>query len=328
MGNVVYLMKSGTLARRNHTLHFTTAEGARAIPVKTTAEIHAFGEITCNKRVLEFLSAHGIPLHFYTYHGHYAGSYVPEESSGAGAVTLQQAKHCLEPAKRLILARTFVVGAVTNMQRVLQYYQRRGKDLGDAIALLAYTTEQTGTAHTVEVLQALEGRARQTYYQAWNRVLARPELIFATRSRRPPRDPLNALVSFGNTLLYVATLSQIFQTRLDPRLSFLHTPSDRRYSLHLDVSEVFKPIIVDRTIFSLINRRILQVGHFAMTEGGVFLNEEGRRLFLEAFEDHMRKTVRTARLGHRLSYRSLIRAELRKIERHVLDEEPYHPYIL
>ena len=108
------------------------------------------------------------------------------------------------------------------------------------------------------------------------------------RVKRPPDNPINALISFGNTLLYTKTISAIYRTHLDQRISFLHEPSEGRFSLSLDMCEVFKPIIVYRTIFELVNNRRLQVEkHFDRKVNYCLLNEEGRKIFIEAFEQRL-----------------------------------------
>jgi CRISPR-associated endonuclease Cas1 len=121
-------------------------------------------------------------------------------------------------------------------------------------------------------LMALEGRIRESYYQSFNVILNLPE-PFQRRERRPPTNPINALISFGNSLLYATTLSEIYRTQLNPTVSFLHEPSARRYSLSLDLSEIFKPIIVDRTIFKVVNERMIQMDDFDRDLNYCYLKE-------------------------------------------------------
>lgn len=146
------------------------------------------------------------------------------------------------------------------------------------------------------------------------------------RTRRPPTNRVNALVSFGNSLMYVSVLSEIHRTHLEPRIGFLHTTNQRRYSLNLDVAEIFKPIIVDRVIFTLLNRGALQARDFRDAGEGVFLTEKGRKTFLEAYETRLKDTVKHEKLGRSVSYRRLIRVELYKLEKHLLEDEPYQRY--
>jgi CRISPR-associated protein Cas1 len=163
---------------------------------------------------------------------------------------------------------------------------------------------------------------------------ANPDLIlksenfkFGQRTRRPPRNRVNALVSFGNSLMYVTVLCEIHRTHLDPRIGFLHTTNQRRYTLNLDVAEIFKPIIVDRVIFTLINRGALQAKDFRSATEGVFLTEQGRKTFLEAYETRLKETIKHPKLNRSVSYRRLIRMELYKLEKHLLGDEVYEPYV-
>ena len=125
----------------------------------------------------------------------------------------------------------------------------------------------------------------------------------------------------------MTVLSEIHRTHLDPRIGFLHTTNQRRYTLNLDVAEIFKPIIVDRVIFSLLNRGVIQAKHFHKGTEGVFLNESGRKTFIEAYEARLKETIKHPKLGRPVSYRRLIRMELYKLEKHLMGDEPYEPFV-
>lgn len=331
MKKPVYIFNAGELQRQQNTLRFTTAEGKRFVPVETTSEIHAFGEVDLNTRLLNFLSQNQIPLHVYNYYGYWAGSYMPREQYASGHLTLAQATHYLDHEKRMALARAFVRGALANMERVLKYYAGRGagEAVGEAVVEVSRRRAQIEAPSTPEELMALEGGCRELYYGCWDDILKGDDFAFEKRTRRPPANRINALVSFGNSLMYVTALSEIYRTHLDPRIGFLHTTNRRRYTLNLDVAEVFKPIIVDRVIFSLVNRGALKARDFRGGEesGGIFLTEKGRKTFLEAYEARLRETVQHPRLGRAVSYRRLVRLELYKIEKHLLGDEPYEPYV-
>lgn len=333
--NPVYVFNAGDLERHQNTLRFTTAEGRRFVPVETTSEIHVFGEITLNSKLLNFLSRSHIPLHVYNYYGYWSGSYMPREQYVSGHMTLAQASHYLEHERRMVLARTFVRGALANMERVLKYYGGRGA--GEAVGGVveeisrrkAVVADAEISPSTTEELMALEGGSRELYYGCWDAILKGEDFAFEKRTRRPPANRINALVSFGNSLMYVTALSEIHRTHLDPRIGFLHTTNRRRYTLNLDVAEIFKPIIVDRVIFSLVNRGALKAKDFRGGDeaGGVFLTEKGRKTFLEAYETRLRETVQHPKLGRAVSYRRLVRLELYKLEKHLLGDEPYEPYV-
>ena len=218
-------------------------------------------------------------------------------------------------------------GALANMERVVGYYARRGADLGRLLEDFALKKAAVGAPATPEELMALEGGSRERYYGAWDDILKGDDFRFEKRTRRPPLNRINALVSFGNSLMYVTVLSEIHKTHLDPRIGFLHTTNRRRYTLNLDVAEIFKPIIVDRVIFTLVNRGVLKAKDFRNATEGVFLTENGNKTFLEAYEARLKETVQHPKLDRAVSYRRLIRLELYKLEKHLLGDEPYEPYV-
>ncbi|MGC9093864.1 MAG: type I-B CRISPR-associated endonuclease Cas1b [Bacteroidota bacterium] len=327
MKRTIYIFSDGELKRKENTLYFETNEGKKFIPVENTAEIFIFGEVTINKRLLEFLTESEIILHFFNYYGYYTGSYYPREHLNSGYMILKQAEHYLDPSKRLILARKFVEGAVENIKKVLAYYNNRGKELGGYIQKIESISQSLQACNDTEGLMAIEGNIREQYYYAFDKILDNEHFIFESRTRRPPKNRLNALISFANSILYTVCLSEIYHTHLDPRIGFLHATNFRRFSLNLDVAEVFKPIIADRVIFSIINKGMIKTQHFESKIGGIVLNEKGREVFVREMNERLKATFEHRGLGRHVSYRQLIRLELYKIEKHLMGEEEYKPFI-
>ena len=331
MKKPVYIFSSGQLKRQQNTLRFDSDKGMRMVPVETTNELHIFGEVELNTRLLNFLTQCNIPLHLYNYYGYYAGSYMPREQYVSGYLTLQQATHYNREGKRLELAQGFVTGSLKNIEKVLMYYQRRNPETGEPLNLaLDHVRDAAYLApdqQDIPTLMALEGNARQAYYAAWDAIIGKEEFVFDGRSKRPPQNRLNALISFGNSLMYVTCLSELYRTHLDPRIGFLHTTNYRRYSLNLDLAEIFKPVIVDRTIFTLLNKNMLSTKDFSREGGGVFLKEKGRQTFLKAYDTRLKDTLKSKRLKRNVSYRRLIRMEGYKLEKHLIGDEPYVPYV-
>lgn len=327
MKKPVYIFSSGTLKRHQNALRFDSDKGMRMIPVETTSDIHIFGECDLNTRMLNFLTRQNIPLHLYNYYGYYAGSYMPREQYVSGYLTLQQATYYNRADRRLELAQQFVLGALKNIEKVLGYYERRRGDLGKVLEYLRDDIDLAPDQADIPTLMALEGNARQAYYKAWDTIIGKEAFAFEGRSKRPPQNRLNALISFGNSLMYVTCLSEIYRTHLDPRIGFLHTTNYRRYSLNLDLAEIFKPIIVDRVIFTLLNKNMLSDKDFSREGGGVFLKEKGRQTFLKAYDARLKDTLKIPRLKRNVSYRRLIRMECYKLEKHLLQDEVYTPYV-
>lgn len=323
----MFIFSDGSLHRKDNTVLFDDGKQKRYLPVHEVDEILVFGEMTLNKRFLEFCSQREIILHFFNYYGYYIGSFYPREHLNSGHVLLKQVEHYLDPDKRLALAKQIVYGSIKNMCRIIRYYKMRGKPVSSPLEHLSSLALDVGDTRSIESLMAIEGNSREVYYSAFDSIIANPDFVFEKRSRRPPRNYLNTLISFGNSVLYTMTLSEIYKTHLDPRIGYLHATNFRRFTLNLDVAEIFKPLIVDRTIFSVINERKIQSKDFVKDAKGIFLGETGKKVFVNGLMQKLETTIRHRDIGRSLSYRRLIRLELYKIEKHVLGDKIYEPFV-
>jgi CRISPR/Cas system-associated endonuclease Cas1 len=200
-----------------------------------------------------------------------------------------------------------------------------GESLRSIVESITKLAARIDNQRGVSDLMGIEGKMRERYYSGWKWIL-NEGWTFERRVRRPPDNEVNALISFGNSILYTVCLSEIYRTQLTPTVSFLHEPGERRFSLALDISELFKPLIVDRAIFKLINTKQINREHFEKTLDGCVLNDAGKRLFLQALEDKLSTTIRHRRLGRHVSYRHLIRLECYKLVRHLTGVEEYHAF--
>ncbi|MGB4460645.1 MAG: type I-B CRISPR-associated endonuclease Cas1b [Bacillota bacterium] len=323
----ILLFSDGRLARKDNTIVFDYGDRKRFLPIQKIDEILIFGEVDLNKRFLEFCSKHGIVLHFFNYYEYYAGSYYPREHYNSGHMLLRQVAHYIDPEKRLQLARGFVEGAIRNIRQVLKYYQNRGRNLSDTIERIECLNEDVQGANSIETLMAIEGNAHATYYKSFDEIIKNPDFVFEKRTRRPPQNYVNTLISLGNSILYTTVLSEIYKTHLDPRIGYLHTTNWRRFTLNLDIAEVFKPIIVDRAIFTVVNDGRIKADDFVKESGGVFLKDNGRKTFIAEIMQKLQTTVKHRALGRSVSYRRLIRMELYKLEKHLLGEKEYTPFV-
>lgn len=258
----LYVFNSGFLRRKDNTIMFETDEGKKYFPVEEIESVFIFGEVDINKRFLEFMTEKNICVHFFNRYEYYVGTYYPREHYNSGIVILKQVEFYNDYNKRMTIARSIVEGAVLNMLVVLRYYNSRGNMLKDEIETIERMRHNINSCDDVNTLMALEGNIREIYYRCFNKILDNENFTFVRRSKNPPLDRINALISFGNSLLYATTLGEIYQTQLDPRIGYLHSTNQRKFSLNLDISEIFKPIIVDRVIFSLVNKKVLSEKHF------------------------------------------------------------------
>jgi CRISPR-associated protein Cas1 len=170
----------------------------------------------------------------------------------------------------------------------------------------------------------IEGNIRQTYYDAFDVILN--DFAMNGRSKQPPKNEVNALVSFGNMMCYTVCLGQIYHTQLNPTLSFLHEPGYRRYSLALDLAEIFKPLLVDRVIFKVLNKKEIQAKDFDIQVNSVTLKDAARKTFVRAFEERLNETIKHRSLGRSVSYKHLVKLECYKLSKHILNIEEYKPF--
>jgi CRISPR-associated protein Cas1 len=328
MKKSAYIFTDGELIRKDNTVCFQNEEGKKYLPIEDLTDIYVLGEVSVSKKFLEYATQKEVLLHFFNYHEYYVGTFYPREHYNSGYMILRQAEFYLNSEKRRIIAKKIIEGSAKNIIQVLKYYISRGKNELEIILdkINAYLM-QVNVNMTIEEMMAMEGNIREAYYGGFDIILSDDDFTFEKRTKRPPRNNLNTLISFGNSVLYTIVLSEIYNTHLDPRIGFLHTSNHRRFTLNLDMAEVFKPILVDRVIFTLVGKRIISAKHFDKKSGGIFLNDDGRKLFIQEMENRLKTTINHKRLGRQVSYRRLIRMELYKLEKHLIGEQDYEPFV-
>ena len=162
------------------------------------------------------------------------------------------------------------------------------------------------------------------YYGAFEEILN--DFVMEGRSKQPPRNEVNALISFGNMMCYTECLRAIHQTQLNPTISYLHTPGERRFSLSLDLAEIFKPLLVDRVIFKVLNKREIQADDFESKMNAILLKDKGKKKFVASFEERLQETIQHRSLKRNVSYKHLIKLECYKLSKHMLNMEEYKPF--
>ncbi len=337
MKRAYYLFNPGRMSRKDNTLCYVpsvppdappTVTTTRYLPVENVSALYVFGSLDTNSALYNFLGRKHVPVHFFDYHQHYTGSFSPREHLLAGQMLLAQTGAYRSKKRRLHLAGGLVEGATFNLLKNLKYYRTRGRELDGHIEQIE--SMRAGIAHieSVEELMGIEGSCRRTYYDAFPLIV--PGYAWEGRRKRPPSNELNALVSFTNSLCYTVCLDAIYNSQLNPTISFLHEPGFRRYSLALDMSEIFKPLLVDRLIFRLCNRRELREEHFDLLDDACFLSERGRKVVVAAWEEKLKESIQHRTLDKKVTYRHLVRLECYKVAKYVmkLDDayEPFHAW--
>lgn len=326
MGQSFYVYNSGDLKRKDNTLQFTSYEGEkRDIPIERIEDIYVMTEMTFNTSFLNFVSQYGIPIHFFNYYHFYTGSFYPKEKLLAGQLLVKQVEHYTNYDMRLAIARKFIDAAADNIYRNLRYYNGRGKDVSSYMSEIDYLRKKILKTNSIEELMGIEGNIRKHYYASWN-VIIDQNIQFEKRVMHPPDNMINSLISFVNSLIYSKVLSELYHTQLNPTISYLHEPGVRRFSLCLDIAEVFKPLIGDRLIFSLLNRNQITESSFTKELNFLHLKKESSKLIAKELEERMKKTIMHKELGRQVSYQYLIRLEAYKLIKHLIGEKEYEGF--
>lgn len=313
-----YIFSNGELKRKDNNIYFND----RALKIEMTSDIYLFGEVTLNTKCLNFLGQNKKAIHFFNYYGFYTGSFYPKESNVSGKLLVKQVEYFQDREKRVELAREIIKSASDNIFRNLRYYNGRGKDLKNEMEIIKSYQLELDKAQDVNEIMGIEGNIRKIYYSTWGKIINQ-EIDFEKRVKRPPDNMINTLISFINSLIYTTCLSEIYKTQLNPTISYLHSPGDRRFSLCLDITEIFKPLIVDRMIFSLLNKNMISENDFAKDSNFYYLKDKGRKKILEEYEKKLKQVITHKELKREISYQTLIKLECYKLIKHLLGDKKF-----
>lgn len=321
-----YIFKNGTIQRKDNTIRIITEEKEKKdLPCETISDIYLFGEMNLNTKLLNFLAQQKILMHVFNYYGFYSDSFIPREQNVSGFLLVNQVEHYSDPEKRLRLAKELIESASYNIYRNVRYYNARNVELDDVLVELKSLRHKIEFAESIEELMGIEGNIRKRYYESWNDII-KQEIDFTKRVKRPPDNMINTLLSFANSLVYTTALSEIYKTQLNPTISYLHEPGTRRYSLSLDLAEIFKPLLAERMIFSLLNKNMITEDDFDRESNYLYLRESARKVILEDYEKRLASTVKHKELNRDVSYRYLFRLECYKLIKHLAGEKDYEGF--
>lgn len=274
-------------------------------PLHEIDEVHLYGDVTLTPPARTALLKRGVDTLLLTPTGRYLGRLESPLTANAPR-RLAQYRTLLDPQKALQLARALVAAKLTNQRNLLVRIRREHPESGSpaALAALRQLIARCPETDDLDVLRGIEGQGAAMYFRGLSAAVRRPDMRFPRRSRRPPRDPFNACLSFGYTLLLTRVDSILRRVGLDPWLGALHEPEAGKPSLVLDLMEPFRPLVVDRLVLRLVNRGQLSPGDFvhpevkpedvsdpqaaAPTEPAVHLGPVARPIFLRALQEQWR----------------------------------------
>ncbi len=321
-----YIYNNGEIHRKDNTLQFRNNENeTRDIPIEQVEDLYIMSEMNFNTKFINFASKYQIPIHFFNYYSFYTGSFYPKESLLAGNLLVKQVNHYENEEKRLFIARKFIESAAANIYRNLRYYNGRGKDVEKQMIEIEYLRKKILKTESINELMGVEGNIRKQYYSAWN-IIIDQKIDFEKRVKNPPDNMINTMISFVNGLVYTRVLGEIYRTQLNPTISYLHEPGVRRFSLSLDLAEVFKPILGDRLIFSLLNKNQINSSCFTKELNYLHLTKDASRTIAMKFDEMLKTAVRHRELSRDVTYQHLIRLECYKLIKHLMGEKEYEGF--
>jgi len=321
-----FLVTNGRLRRQDNNLYFDKYDeddnliSTKPLPIKGIDEIYLLGKIDLDSYSMAFIAHNNILLHFFSPFQSFRGNFFPSTSNSvnkSGFVLLQQLRAFDDEVHRLYIAKQITKGHFINGANNCKKY-------GVLFDVEQYL-DNLNQAKTIGEIMATEGAFQKNYYQSWNSIIKNQRSFkFIQRSKRPPTDKINALISYVNTRIYNIVLSEIYKTELDPRIGFLHEPNYRSLSLHLDIAEVFKPLLGDKIIFTLLNKTIITTKDFKTDSGRIrFTNEGIKKIEMSIIK---KMTEQTTIGDQKLTWRQVIRREINHLKRNIVETSEYHPF--
>ncbi|MEM3407777.1 MAG: type I-B CRISPR-associated endonuclease Cas1b [Candidatus Aenigmatarchaeota archaeon] len=307
-----YIVDDGKILMKNTTVYFINKERKVDIPIENIYSLYFIGSGSISTKVLKEFQKRKIIVNFFGKRGDYIGSFYPKEHYISGDLVVRQVKRYLDDKSRLKFASKFVEGAINNIDWICRRF-----NLGEI------NKPDISSSDTIESLMQREGLVRKQFYSLIDERLD-DSFKITRREINPPSNRGNAIISFLNSMVYSTVLSEIYHTHLNPAVSFLHEPFERRFSLSLDVSEIFKPLLSERLLIKMVNLKMLDPILDFESNDGVFLSKIGIKKIIKEFDDEIKKSVK-GKSNRLFSIRELIRLELYKIEKDLLDISEYKP---
>lgn len=318
-----HIFADGELSRNEDTLRIDTLDGEfEHLPVESVDSLYLHGQVDFNTRALGLLNEHNVTMHVFGWKDYYRGSYLPKRGQVSGNAIVEQVRAYDDLDRRLEIGHRLIEASIHNMRGNIRYYDGRRGNFSKAVKELGELKAEVESTESINELRAVEGNARRVYYGCFDDILREP-FELSRREYNPPTNETNAAISFLNGMVYTTCVSAIRKTALDPTVGFVHEPGERRFTLSLDIADIFKPILADRILFRLVNRQQLSIDDFESELEGTLLTESGRMTVLEEYEETLDETVEHPRLKRKVSFKTLVQTDVYSLKKHILTGEPY-----
>ena len=333
--STLYLVQQGTTLRKEQgrLVVRQPQEADLEIPIREVERVLVFGNIQLTTQVISTCLESGISIVFLTQLGEYKGHLWSAESNHLEIETAQF-EFRRDPEFQMAIAREIVKGKLWNSKQLLLRLNRKRSvlEVTEAISMIANaisTVSDLTKVTTIDQLMGYEGSSAARYFPALGRLITNPGFTLTERTRRPPKDPVNSLLSFGYTLLYNNVLSLLLAEGMNPYLGNLHYSEAAKQSLAFDLMEEFRASVVDALVMRLINQKVLRPTDFswATEEGGIYLTNAARRVFLKNFEARISTKITHPDVKEMVSYRRAIHLQIVRYRRLLLSGQPYEAFL-
>ena len=326
INNEYHIINEGILSQSDYTILFENKNKKVYIPIEATKILNIYSNIIINSNFFNLMNSKNIIVNLFDKHNRYIGKFIPNNTRKSCLLLLKQVEIYNDYNKRMNMAKDILSSEIYNLKSNLKYYNRRyNHDIKEKIKLIEKAEKEINLIKEHEKLLLCEARIKGIYYSCFNEILQNEKFKFIKRSKRPPQEPIKALISFGNILLYNYIAKEIYKTKLDIRIAYLHSSNNRYESLNLDLADIFKPIIVDKIIFKLINKKIINDRlHFENINGGGYLTGEGKNIVINEFYKKIKDITTIG--NNKMSYEKIIRKEIYKLSNSIMNEEKYKAF--
>lgn len=328
---ILYVTEQGSIIKKTSRRLTITKEGKMIAEVSTIDldGIVVFGNIQITTPVIATLLESGIYVSFLSFKGKFRGILLPAQHKNV-FLRIAQYERYLDDEFQRKLASTIVNAKITNAKKLILKHSRNHPEINfnNEILLLDKSIEKVKKTPPVPVLLGIEGQATAVYFRAFRKMI-QSDIIFSGRNRRPPKDSVNVMLSFGYAILTNEILSLLFATGFDPYIGYLHGIDYGRPSLALDIIEEFRHSIIDRLILKLLNKKIITVEDFIEDkENGIIFHKDAIKKFIHYYENYMTNQTHDTESGHTITHRNLIRQQIYKMAKTIQTGQQYDPFIL
>lgn len=329
--SIVYITEQHTVVHQSsqHLVVTKGKETIKTIPVFPIDSLLTFGNVQLTKQAISLLMKEGVEIGFFTQNCRLEGRLMPFRTKNV-LLRMMQYERYHSPAFRLRLAKVIVRGKLLNARSLMLRYRRNYPEqpFEAELKTIAETLSKIKDQTTINGLMGLEGVGTATYFKAYGQMFKK-ELAFEKRTRRPPKDPVNALLSLGYTMLNNEIYSLLDGAGFDPYVGFFHEIEFGRASLALDLIEEFRQPIIDRFTLFLFNKEIFTDKDFRPVEGeGIYLTEDALKTYFQKYDQRMREQFNLREQSEPTNFRNIIRQQIQKMNRTIKFAEPYMPFKL